>query len=135
MGIVPDASAFLCLAFKDEGLAYGMSVVDEVRDHGGLVPPIFWYEIRNVLVVNERRGRIGAGQSASFLALLNELPISIEPLPPDAGVLQIARDHRLSIYDASYLELAFREGLPLATLDHAMVTAAGQIHVSMWEEP
>jgi predicted nucleic acid-binding protein len=132
MGLVPDASAFLCLAFKDEGLAYGFSVVDAVRDQGGLVPPIFWYEIRNALIVNERRRRIAPSETATFLALLDELPLSIEPLPADSGVLQLAREHQLSVYDASYLELALREGLPLATLDNALAQATKKCKVSLW---
>jgi predicted nucleic acid-binding protein len=132
MVIVVDASAVMCLAFKDEGLPYGMSMIDAVRQQGALAPPIFWYEVRNVLVVNERRQRITVVRSNLFLSLLEELPISIQPLPAEAGVLELSRQHGLSIYDASYLELPLREGLPLATLDQALITAAKAIQVQHW---
>lgn len=132
MALVADASTFLCLAFKDEAASYGMAVADAVRDEGGLVPAIFWYEIRNALIANERRGRIAPERTAAFLALLDELPLSIQPLPADAGVLGLVRQHRLSVYDASYLELALREGLPLATLDSALAGAAAKSKVKHW---
>ena len=133
MTIVIDASAVMALAFTDEGLDYGIAVVDAVRQQGALAPPIFWYEIRNVLVVNERRQRITVDRSNVFLSLLGELPISIQPLPADAGVLALARQHGLSIYVASYLELAMREALPLATLDRSLIAAAKAAQVSRWE--
>jgi predicted nucleic acid-binding protein len=135
MALVTDASAFLCLVFKDEGLSYGASVVDAVRDDGGVVPAIFWYEVRNALVVNERRGRISVGQTTTFLGLLSGLPLSIEPLPPESGVLQIARKHGLSVYDASYLELSSRLGLPLATLDETLRAAAVNMGDFVWSPP
>ena len=132
MDLVTDASSLLCLAFQGEAVAHGQRVVDAVRDGGAIVPSIFWYEVRNALLVSERRGRIHPGQSMSFLALLQELPISIEPLPGEAGVLQLARDHQLSVYDAAYLELALRERLPLATLDRSLAEAAGKCGVPIW---
>ncbi len=130
--IVPDASAFLCLAFKDEGLAFGQGVVDAVRDGGGLVPSIFWYEMRNALVVSERRGRIAPERTATFLSLIEQLPMSMEPLPDDAAILGLARSHQLSIYDSAYLELALRERLPLATLDKRLADAAKQSEALLW---
>jgi predicted nucleic acid-binding protein len=133
MSIVVDASALLCLAFDDEGLPYGIALIDAIRDEGGLAPPILWYELRNALVVNERRGRIQPERSTAFLALLDELPIVLQPLPPDAGVLDLARRLRLSVYDASYLELAVREGAPLATLDSTLREAALKVKTVYWE--
>jgi len=110
-------------------------LIDAVRDVGGLAPPILWYELRNALVVNERRGRIQPERSTAFLILLGELPIVLQPLPPDAGVLDLARRLRLSVYDASYLELAVREGSPLATLDSTLREAARAVNTEFWEPP
>ena len=133
MSIVVDASSLLCLAFDDEGLPFATALVDAIRDSGAVAPPILWYELRNALVVNERRGRIQPEQSTAFLALLDELPIVSQPLPPEAGVLDLARRLRLSVYDASYLELAVREGAPLATLDAALREAAREVRIDCWE--
>ena len=133
MAIVVDASALLCLAFDDEGLPYAMSLIDAVRDTGAIAPPILWYELRNALVVNERRGKIQPEQSTAFLALLDELTIVSQPLPPEAGVLDLARRLQLSVYDASYLELAVREGALLATLDNALRQAAQKVKIDCWE--
>ncbi len=124
MSIVVDASSLLCLAFDDEGVPYGAALIDAVRDEGGLAPSILWYELRNALVVNERRGRIQPERSTAFLGLLDELPIALQPFQADSGVLDLARRLGLSVYDASYLELALRLGIPLATLDEDLQKAA-----------
>ncbi len=133
MSIVVDASTLLCLAFDDEGLPYATAMIDAIRDEGGLAPSILWYELRNALIVNERRGRIQPEQSIAFLALLNELPIASQSLPPEAGVMDLARRFRLSVYDASYLELAVREGSPLATLDVALRDVALEVKIKYWQ--
>jgi predicted nucleic acid-binding protein len=76
MRLVTDASAILSLAFRGEAVAYGQRVLDEIREGGAGVPSIFWYEVRNVLITGERRNRILPNQSASFLALLDQVPSS-----------------------------------------------------------
>jgi predicted nucleic acid-binding protein len=130
MALVPDASALICLAFDNEEAAFGDSVVDAIQTQGAIAPSILWHELRNVLIVNERRGRISIERSGTFLSLLDQLPILLDPLPAEASVLALARARELSIYDAAYLELALREGLPLATLDAKLrnaATAAGSL--------
>jgi predicted nucleic acid-binding protein len=133
MAIVVDASSLLCLAFDDEGVPYGTALIEAIRDDGGLAPLILWYELRNALIVNERRRRIEPQDSAAFLALLAELPIVLQPVPSDAGVLDLARRLRLSVYDAAYLELAVRENATLATLDHALRNAGQRVRIRYWE--
>jgi predicted nucleic acid-binding protein len=91
--------------------------------------------LRNALIVNERRKRIEPERSAAFLELLGELPISLQPLPGDAAMLDLARRCKLSVYDAAYLELAVREGAQLATLDKALRDAARRVKVDVWEPP
>ena len=88
------------------------------------MPSLWWFEIRNILVVNERRKRITESGTRSFLRGLNRIPIRVDRVPVEAEVLRLARAHRLSVYDAAYLELACREGLPLATLDRDLAGAA-----------
>jgi predicted nucleic acid-binding protein len=89
-----------------------------------LAPSLFYYEIRNALLVSERRNRITEAMSAAFLRDLGLLPIRLEPAGDDASLMTLARKRKLTIYDAAYLELAKREGLPLATLDRALEKAA-----------
>jgi predicted nucleic acid-binding protein len=89
-----------------------------------LVPTLWWFELRNALVVNERRGRITEQQTARFLRNVERLAITIDGTPDESGVLTLARRHRLTVYDAAYLELAVRNALPLATLDAMLATAA-----------
>lgn len=135
MSIVVDASSLLCLAFDDEGLPYSMALIEAIRDEGGVAPLILWYELRNALVINERRGRIEPERSTAFLGLLEELPIALQPPSGDAGVLDLARRLQLSVYDASYLELAVREGGPLATLDKGLREAMRRVKIQRWEPP
>jgi predicted nucleic acid-binding protein len=77
-----------------------------------------------VLVVSERRGRLGAGKSNRALGILRRLPIEFDGGMDEDGILGLARAHRLAVYDAAYLELARRENMPLATLDAALAEAA-----------
>jgi predicted nucleic acid-binding protein len=95
-----------------------------VKDDHALVPTLSWFELRNALVVNEPRGRITEQQTARFLRNVERLAITIDSTPDENGVLTLARRHRLTVYDAAYLELALRSGLPLATLDVMLATAA-----------
>lgn len=81
----------------------------------------------NVLVVNERKKRITSADTVQFVKLLNELDIQVDRPPimqPFGTTLLLARTYNLSAYDAAYLELALREGIPLATLDNRLRQAA-----------
>jgi predicted nucleic acid-binding protein len=95
-----------------------------MRSQEAVVPCLWWFEVRNTLVVNERRRRIAESDTAAFLLNLSRLRIRIDRAPDESAVLRLARTHRLSVYDAAYLELAHREGLPLATLDADLRRAA-----------
>jgi predicted nucleic acid-binding protein len=75
-------------------------------------------------VVNERRKRITESGTNSFLGELARLRIRVDREPEENAVLRLARTHRLSVYDASYLELALREAIPVATLDGQLTAAA-----------
>ncbi|MCY3782930.1 MAG: type II toxin-antitoxin system VapC family toxin [Chloroflexi bacterium] len=95
-----------------------------IEESGGLVPPLWHLEVRNVLLTAERRGRIAADRVHDRLAGLAELPIQTAAEPDLDQVLALARTHRLSVYDAVYLALARRHDAPLATLDAALAGAA-----------
>jgi len=118
MAIVLDASAIVPLALDDEDAVLAIAVVSAIARQGGLVPPLFWYEIANVLCINEPRGRVTPAQTENFFADLSDLPIEIDLPPRPMEVLKVARRCSLTAYDAAYLELALRTESTLATLDN-----------------
>jgi predicted nucleic acid-binding protein len=124
MPFVLDASISAAWALADESSPFAELVENRLAADSAIVPHIWWYEVRNILVVNERRGRITADESAAFLRILSAYPIRIEPDGEEADAFRIARLCRLSFYDAAYLALAVRERLPLATLDRNLQDAA-----------
>jgi predicted nucleic acid-binding protein len=124
MPFVLDASIAACWAFADEDHPVAALALERIRTDAAQVPCLWWFEVRNTLIVNERRGRLTEADVAAFLRSLSRLGVTVDRTPDEATVLGLARRHRLSVYDASYLELAHREGVPLATLDIALATAA-----------
>ena len=131
MRFVLDASVTITWAMRDEDRPIADVAFGELGSGSALVPAIWWYEIRNILVLNERRGRIAAGDSAQFLLALQRLAIEIDFPHDDAWTMDLSRRYKLSVYDAAYLALAVREGLPLATLDKDLAAAAGAAGVSL----
>lgn len=94
-----------------------------------------WHlEVANALVVGERNRRITPARTSEFIALIGGLPIVVDEQTPSLAlrtVLDLARSERLSAYDASYLELAMRHGVPLATKDNDLVKAARRVGVGL----
>jgi predicted nucleic acid-binding protein len=98
--------------------------LERVRTDEARVPSLWRFEVRNTLIVSERRGRLTESDTARFLHGLAYLRVTVDRSPEEAHVLALARHRGLTVYDAAYLELARREGGPLATLDAALATAA-----------
>ena len=124
MAIVLDVSIAAAWCFPDEHADAAERAFDDLQQVGGVVPGIFRYEIRNVLVVNERRGRIDQAGSARFLMRLRDLRLLQDDAHDEDTVIALARKHGLSAYDAAYLETALRRGDRLATLDRDLANAA-----------
>ena len=124
MAFVLDASVTAAMAAMEERSEYVEQVEWRLIRESAVVPPIWWYEVRNFLVVSERRKRLKLEDSSEFLAILATYPIEIDPQVQQDRALLSARSHGLSVYDAAYLELAQRRRLPLATLDRALAAAA-----------
>ena len=124
MPFVLDASIALAWAFADEDDPRATAALARIRTDEALVPSIWWFEIRNTLVVNERRGRLAEADTAAFLRTLARFAVTIDRQPGEAEVFALARQHRLTVYDAAYLELARRDSVPLATLDRELIAAA-----------
>lgn len=123
MPFVLDASITVCWLFDDEDHPHAAEALDRIRTDHALVPSLWWFEVRNTLLVNERRGRLTESDTLTFLGALRRLAIAVDPALNE-DVLALGRRHRLTVYDAAYLELARRENLPLATLDQRLATAA-----------
>ena len=127
MNLVLDASTTLTWAFDDEGDEESDRILGLLRDVSAVVPPLWELEVANGLAVAVRRGRMESVEAARFARLVLALPIAVEPAqrgrPLDA-VLRLAERHGLSVYDASYLDLALRYRIPLATRDRSLARAA-----------
>ncbi len=123
MPFVVDASVVLAWALP-EAHNTAMLALQRVENDEAVVPGLWWFEVRNGLVVNERRGRITAIETDIFLQRIARLSTRVGGAPDEALTMALARRHRLTVYDAAYLELAIREGLPLASLDTALIRAA-----------
>ena len=124
MGFVLDASISACWAFDDEDHPAADAALDRSARDAIIVPTLWWFEIRNLMIMAERRKRFTAAKTMAFLAQLKRLEISIDRAPEEDKIIPLARRHMLTVYDASYLELAIRTAAPLATLDTRLVAAA-----------
>ena len=124
MPFVLDASVTASWCFDDEAAQGADAAMVRLPSDHAVVPALWWFEIRNILVVNERRGRIQSADADMFLNDLARLPIRIERDPSERLVVALARKHQLSAYDAAYLDLAVRLTAPIATLDRALADAA-----------
>jgi len=133
---VVDNSVVIGWCFADEGDGYAESVLDSLTSGRAYVPAVWPLEVGNVLLSAERRGRLSRAAAVRFMALLGDLPISVEQETPERmlkEIVSLAREHDLSTYDASYLDLAMRLGLPLATRDASLIRAAALCKVRVYE--
>ena len=127
MSMVLDSSATLAWVYSDEITEPIRHVFDLVGENGAWVPGLWKLEVANILEMGVRRGRHDAAFRNSTLADLALLPIRVDSETDRqawGATLQLAERHRLTLYDAAYLELALRRGLPLATLDAELRRAA-----------
>jgi predicted nucleic acid-binding protein len=124
MSFVLDASVSAVWALSDESSPLAEVAANRLKTEIALVPHIWWYEVRNLLVVSERRKRMNPRDTTQFLDLLSSFPIQIDPVEDEQATLRLARQYRLSFYDAAYLAVAQRNQLPIATLDKTLEAAA-----------
>lgn len=128
MTFVLDASVAAAWLLPDERSEKTDEVLALVAIDGALAPSLLWYELRNILVMATRRGRLPDREAVPALARLRRLPIETVDMTvsDDSTVIRLAESHRLSAYDATYLALSMRTNAPLATLDKALGRTAGQ---------
>jgi predicted nucleic acid-binding protein len=125
--VIIDASVALAWCFPDEGNEYADKVLIALEGISILVPAIWALEVTNAILVGERAKRLRQPEILHFSTLLQNLSLVQEVQPVDqdlTNVLPLARDHDLSAYAASYLDLALRHSAPLATLDRKLRKAA-----------
>ncbi len=129
-----DASVAVGWAFEDKSGAYADAVLEALSAGGAVVPGLWGYEVANALTVGERRKRILPADTERFLALLKALPIEFEDAQRGGltGLARLTREQELSAYDAAYLAVAIRRGLPLATQDRALEEAAYRSGVTVF---
>jgi predicted nucleic acid-binding protein len=134
MQFVLDCSVGISWCLVDENNDYANAILAMMPDSEAFVPGIWSLEIANVLLVAQRRNRMTQEQSEQAVALLQSLLIQVDPAT-DANALgatlTLGRQEGLAAYDAAYLELALRLGLPLATLDTRLVLAATHCGVEL----
>jgi predicted nucleic acid-binding protein len=114
-------------AFPEERTAAILDLFQMIANHGAVVPELWRIEVANTLNVGIRHGRISKANRQGILADLESLPIFIDGETRKhtwGRTLELADRHRLTVYDATYLELALRLSLPLATLDDELRGAA-----------
>jgi predicted nucleic acid-binding protein len=131
---VVDCSIAMAWLFRDEATPKTSALLNRLATETALVPAWWFVEITNVLAMAERKGRIIARQSDAFIADLSKLGMERDNQAPDRAfthLLALCRSHRLTSYDAIYLDLAIRRNLPLATLDEDLRKAAKKLGVAL----
>lgn len=134
MSLVLDSSVTLAWVYSEETIVEVKHVLDVLIESGAWVPGIWRLEVANVLEMGVRRKRHGAQFRDETLADLAQLPIQVDSETDQqawSATLKLAERHRLTLYDAAYLELAVRRNLPLGTLDEDLRLAAKAAKVKL----
>jgi predicted nucleic acid-binding protein len=134
--LVLDNSIAIAWCFADEKDAYADGIAAGFPGLEAWVPSLWPLEVANALLMGERRGRSTQADTATWTAFLTSLPISVDDETNARAwndTLNLARSQNLSAYDAAYLELAMRKGLPLATLDQKLKVAATAVGVPLYQ--
>ena len=134
MAFVLDASLALAWSFDDEAEPASDLDIGLVSRDQAIAPSVWAMEVANALVIAERRGRLTRSESTRLATALAALGVEVEPISAQralSSVLDFARDYELTSYDASYLELAARQGIPLASIDQRLRNAAARAGVEL----
>jgi predicted nucleic acid-binding protein len=132
---VIDNSVVMTWCFEDQTTKYAESVLNRLETSEAFAPGIWPLEVGNVLLIAERKNILSNSDVVRFLSLLQSLPIYVEQESTARMLMEIvglAREYRLSTYDAAYLDLAMRRGLPLATQDKALAGAAKKCGIELF---
>jgi predicted nucleic acid-binding protein len=131
---VLDASIALAWCFADEATPATDALLDRLAEEEAVAPGLWRIEVANALAMAERRGRLSVAGLTRSVGLLQQLAVAIDPEGSERAfreLLDLARSERLTVYDAAYLELALRLGLPLASKDHKLRRAAARLGLAV----
>jgi predicted nucleic acid-binding protein len=131
---VIDSSVAMTWLFKDEATPLTVGILSRLEADTALVPALWYLELANVMAMAERARRVAASQIAEFIGEVARLDIEVDAEGPERAfgrLLPLCRAHRLTSYDAVYLDLALRRQLPLATLDEPLRKAARKLGVGL----
>ena len=131
---VVDCSVAMTWLFEEEATKLTAELLDRLKAEDAVVPDLWFIEIANVVALAERKGRITLTQSTEFVRHLLLLGIEVDAEAHTRAfdqLLPLCRAHRLTSYDATYLDLAIRRQLPLATLDKSLREAAVTMGLSL----
>jgi predicted nucleic acid-binding protein len=131
---VLDASLVLSWCFRDEQTSLSTHVLKLLKTDRAIAPALLPFELASGLRIAERRGRITSEEQQIFLEILQRLPIAIDERPLVwlcQQIIPVSQRYGVTAYDAAYLELAIREGLPLATLDTQLQLAADKAGIQV----
>jgi predicted nucleic acid-binding protein len=135
MSLVLDASMTIAWQFNDETTEAAREILRQVTENGAYVPTLWYLEVANVLTLAFRRGRCDKGHVDRSLSRLAQLPIVADDETDSRAwnsTLELALSEALTVYDAAYLELALRRGLPLATGDTKLIASAKRLQVEVF---
>jgi predicted nucleic acid-binding protein len=130
--VVIDASAALASLLQEQPAAAGVEKV--IAEHSLIAPDLWLLEVTNAVLTRERRKIFTPADAERLLQAIDALPMErvARPLGQDARLIyQLARPHQLTAYDATYLDLSLRRGLPLCTLDRNLRAAAERVGVAV----
>ncbi len=131
MDFVIDASIAAAWVIDNEQSEAADRLLDQLETNRGHVPALFWYEMRNILLLLERRGRTSEGSAEPAMHKLRGLPITTNDVSEDNESFVLARRHRLTAYDTLYLQIAIHLCTPLATADRRLASAAHRAGVAV----
>ena len=132
---VLDASISLAWWLDPEAQAFPHAVLESLETNEALAPSVWPLEVGNALLVAERRNKVTRTMTSEIIQRLQELPIIVEQESPHrmfSEIRTLAQRCQLTSYDASYLDLAMQHGIPLATLDAALIRAASECGVELY---
>jgi predicted nucleic acid-binding protein len=131
---VLDASIALAWCFADEATPAADALLDRLADEEAAAPALWRLEVAKALAMAERRDRLSAAGLTRSVALLQRLTVALDAEGTDRAfhdLLELARSERLTVYDAAYLELALRLGVPLASKDAELRKSAARLGLAL----
>ena len=133
---VLDSSMTMAWLFRDESSSYTYSIRRSLKRYQAVVTMLWPYEVANVIYIGWKRQRCTSADIATWLRILSTFPIEVQPIQVKSlmsELVNMAMRHQLTVYDASYLELAWRTGLPIASLDNRINEEAMKLGIARFD--